>query len=96
MSLVLQMPRGNLETVHPRPLVLAVVRADITRAEYGKAFAACRRHRVDLNVFAEEERGREAFVRDVGRFVEQVGDGDWVNLFLTSVGCVFLAHTGTS
>lgn len=29
MSLVLQMPRGNLETVCPRPLVMAVVRRDI-------------------------------------------------------------------
>lgn len=29
MSLVLQMPRGNLETVYPRPLVLAVVRRDV-------------------------------------------------------------------
>lgn len=31
MSLVLQMPRGNLETVNPRPLVMAVVRQDIMR-----------------------------------------------------------------
>jgi elongator complex protein 1 len=31
MSLVLQMPRGNLETVYPRPLVLAVVRKDVLR-----------------------------------------------------------------
>lgn len=30
MALVLQMPRGNLETVYPRPLVLAGVRRDIT------------------------------------------------------------------
>jgi elongator complex protein 1 len=29
MSLVLQMPRGNLETVFPRALVLAVVRRDV-------------------------------------------------------------------
>jgi elongator complex protein 1 len=29
MSLVLQMPRGNLETVYPRALVLAVVRRDV-------------------------------------------------------------------
>lgn len=29
MALVLQMPRGNLETVYPRPMVLAVVRRDI-------------------------------------------------------------------
>lgn len=30
-SLVLQMPRGNLETVFPRPLVLAGVRRDVTK-----------------------------------------------------------------
>jgi elongator complex protein 1 len=29
MTLVLQMPRGNLETVYPRALVLAVVRRDV-------------------------------------------------------------------
>lgn len=29
MSLVMQMPRGNLETVYPRPLVLDVVRRDV-------------------------------------------------------------------
>lgn len=29
MSLVLQMPRGNLETVYPRPLVMEVVKNDI-------------------------------------------------------------------
>jgi len=29
MSLVLQMPRGNLETINPRPLVMEVVRKDI-------------------------------------------------------------------
>lgn len=29
MSLVLQMPRGNLETINPRPLVMNIVRQDI-------------------------------------------------------------------
>lgn len=29
-SLVLQMPRGNLETVFPRPLVLKIVRQDLS------------------------------------------------------------------
>lgn len=31
MSLVMQMPRGNLETVYPRALVLAVVRREVLR-----------------------------------------------------------------
>lgn len=29
MSLVLQMPRGNLETINPRPLVMEIVKADL-------------------------------------------------------------------
>jgi len=29
MSLILQMPRGNLETINPRPLVMEVVRQDL-------------------------------------------------------------------
>ena len=86
MSLVLQMPRGNLETISPRPLVLAVVREQIARGAYGQAFAACRSHRVDLNVFVEQDQ--EAFVRGIPDFVEQVQDVDFINLFLTSVGCV--------
>ena len=31
MSLVLQMPRGNLETVYPRPLVMRIVHQDIDK-----------------------------------------------------------------
>lgn len=31
MNLVLQMPRGNLETISPRPFVLEVVRADVAK-----------------------------------------------------------------
>jgi elongator complex protein 1 len=29
MSLVLQMPRGNLETINPRPMVMEVVKSDL-------------------------------------------------------------------
>lgn len=31
MSVVLQMPRGNLETINPRPLVMKVVQQDVKR-----------------------------------------------------------------
>ena len=31
MNIVLQMPRGNLETISPRPLALEVIRLDISR-----------------------------------------------------------------
>ncbi|KAL1945489.1 hypothetical protein VTO73DRAFT_2340 [Trametes versicolor] len=84
MSLVLQMPRGNLETINPRPLVMEIVLQDIDSGNYGKAFAACRKHRVDFNVFVEHDK--EAFIRGIPSFVEQVSDVDYINLFLTSLG----------
>ena len=34
MSLVLQMPRGNLETINPRPMVMNIVRQDIDRCVF--------------------------------------------------------------
>ncbi|KAJ3564648.1 hypothetical protein NP233_g8162 [Leucocoprinus birnbaumii] len=84
MSLVLQMPRGNLETINPRPLVMEVVKQDLDTGEYRKAFFACRKHRIDLNVIVEHDRAR--FLQNVASFVEQVHEVDHLNLFLTTIG----------
>ncbi|KAI0752776.1 IkappaB kinase complex IKAP component [Daedaleopsis nitida] len=84
MSLVLQMQRGNLETINPRPLVMEIVRQDIDSGNYAKAFTACRKHRIDLNVFVEHNR--DAFIKGIPSFIEQVPDVDYINLFLTSLG----------
>lgn len=84
MSVVLQMPRGNLETISPRPLALEVIRSDIQRCEYGKAFAACRKHRIDLGILVEQDS--ERFIKDIPLFVEQVPEIDDLNLFLSTFG----------
>ncbi|EIW80500.1 pol II transcription elongation factor [Coniophora puteana RWD-64-598 SS2] len=84
MSLVLQMPRGNLETINPRPMVMAVVREDLDAGRWRKAFLACRKHRVDLTAFVEHDEA--AFLEGVPAFVKGVEDVDFINLFLTSVG----------
>ena len=39
---VLQMPRGNLEGIYPRIIMLKEVIEDIERIEYGKAFRLLR------------------------------------------------------
>ncbi|EJD52142.1 IKI3-domain-containing protein [Auricularia subglabra TFB-10046 SS5] len=84
MSLVLQMPRGNLETIYPRPLVLEVVRRDITAENYKAAFVACRKHRIDLNILVEHDR--EAFMRNIPKFVDHVSEVDHLNLVLAGLG----------
>ncbi|EJD08171.1 IkappaB kinase complex, IKAP component [Fomitiporia mediterranea MF3/22] len=84
MSLVLQMPRGNLETINPRPMVLVVVKQDIETKNYRKAFLACRKHRIDLSILVEHDP--TAFLENVSSFVEQIDDVDYLNLFLTGLG----------
>ncbi|KAG9120672.1 hypothetical protein FRC07_003758, partial [Ceratobasidium sp. 392] len=85
-SVVLQLPRGNLETINPRPLVLASVKADVERGEFRRAFLACRKHRVDLDVLVEF--APIAFAEEPARFVDQVPEVDHLNLFLTGLGHV--------
>ncbi|TDL16914.1 IkappaB kinase complex, IKAP component [Rickenella mellea] len=84
MSLVLQMPRGNLETINPRPLVLDVVRKDLDEGNFRKAFLACRKHRVEFNIMVEHDQN--TFINRIPLFVQQVDDVDHLNLFLASLG----------
>ncbi|KAJ7935380.1 pol II transcription elongation factor [Mycena leptocephala] len=84
MSLVLQMPRGNLETINPRPLVMEVVRQDLDAQCYRKAFLSCRKHRIDLNALVQHNHA--AFLENLPVFLEQVHEVDHINLFLTGVG----------
>ena len=48
--LVLQMPRGNLETISPRALVLSCVRRHLDWVEFKSAFVLMRKHRINLNL----------------------------------------------
>lgn len=83
MALVLQMPRGNLERIFPRGMVLDRVRSELDRGRYKSAFLHCRSNRVDLNLL--HDHNPAAFLRDVPKFIEQVSDIDHFNLFLSSL-----------
>ncbi|KAK0212323.1 pol II transcription elongation factor [Desarmillaria ectypa] len=84
MGLVLQMPRGNLETINPRPLIMEVVKQDLNNQKYRKAFMACRKHRIDLSVIVQHDEKK--FLDNVAAFVEDVKEVDHINLFLTNIG----------
>lgn len=55
-GVVLQMPRGNLECVSPRLLVLALVLASIRRHSIAAALELCRTHRLDMNLLVDFDR----------------------------------------
>ena len=82
-ALVMQMPRGNLETVYPRALVLAGIRQSINDKKYKKAFLACRNHRVDMNILHDHVPQR--FMEDVALFVDQVKKVEHIDLFLSQL-----------
>lgn len=82
-GLVLQMPRGNLETISPRPLVLAKITHALAKLEYDVAFMLCRRHRVDLNLLVDYDF--ETFMSSIAKFVVLVANPSYLNLFVTAL-----------
>ena len=82
-SLVLQMPRGNLETISPRAFVLATIREDLKALNFRSAFIACRKNRIDLNILYDD--CPERFVEHIRTFIEQVSEVDYLNLFLSNL-----------
>ena len=82
-SLVLQMPRGNLETIYPRALVLAGIRCSVEAREYFTAFMACRNHRVDMNIL--HDHAPEQFIASVEIVVDQLQRVGHIDLLLSQL-----------
>ena len=82
-ALVLQMPRGNLETIYPRALVLAGIRDSVNRRKYKEAFLSCRNHRVDMNLLHDHSPGQ--FLANIGLFIDQVKKVEHIDLFLSQL-----------
>ncbi|KAL4873175.1 hypothetical protein BDV12DRAFT_209116 [Aspergillus spectabilis] len=80
-SVILQAPRGNIETIYPRALVLAGIRSFIDKKDYRSAFLTCRNQMVDMNII--HDYAPEQFMKSILLFVEQVKRVDFVDEFLS-------------
>jgi elongator complex protein 1 len=85
-AVILQMPRGNLETIYPRALVLAGIRRNIRKGEYRAAFLACRAQRVDMNILYDLDP--QKFISSASEFVSQISRIDYLDLFLSALRSV--------
>ncbi|RDA84950.1 hypothetical protein CP532_1738 [Ophiocordyceps camponoti-leonardi (nom. inval.)] len=83
MSLVLQMPRGNVETIFPRAMVVSGIRRLIDEKNYARAFFYCRTQRVDMNILYDHRP--EQFLNSVAQFLDQVAEIPHIDLFLSSL-----------
>jgi len=82
-AVVLQMPRGNLETIYPRALVLAGIRKSIAALDYKAAFFACRNQRVDMNIIYDHDP--QGFIAHIADFIKQVKKVEHIDLFLSQL-----------
>ncbi|XP_060092966.1 elongator complex protein 1 [Heteronotia binoei] len=82
-KLILQVPRGNLETIHHQALVLAQVRKWLDRIQFKEAFECMRKLRINLNLLYDHNP--KVFLDNVETFIKQVDSVNYINLFLTEL-----------
>ncbi|KAK5092752.1 putative elongator complex protein 1 [Exophiala xenobiotica] len=79
-AVVLQMPRGNIETVYPRLLVVTGIRTHIRNLDYRKAFVACQAHQVDLNILYDLDP--QSWTANIDKFIDQLKKPGRVDEFI--------------
>lgn len=85
-AVVLQAPRGNIETIFPRALVLAGIRTFIDQKKYRSAFLACRSQMVDLNIL--HDYAPEQFMENITLFIDQVKKIEYIDDFVSRLSYV--------
>ncbi|XP_070819157.1 elongator complex protein 1 [Chaetodon trifascialis] len=80
---ILQMPRGNLETVHHRALLLAQLRKWLDSLRFRDAFECMRKLRINLNFLYDHNP--KVFLENTETFVTQLNSINHINLFLTEL-----------
>ncbi|XP_004848211.1 elongator complex protein 1 isoform X2 [Heterocephalus glaber] len=82
-KLILQMPRGNLEVVHHRALVLAQIRKWLDKLMFKEAFECMRKLRINLNLI--HDHNPKVFLENVETFIRQIDSVNRINLFFTEL-----------
>lgn len=80
---ILQMPRGNLETIRHRALVLAQLRKWLDGLKFREAFECMRKLRISLNFIYDHNP--KAFLENIETFITQLNSINHINLFLTEL-----------
>ena len=80
---ILQMPRGNLETIMPRLIVLDEIKKNVLNKKYQNAFLLSRKNKINLNLIYDIDP--KLFMDNLSLFINEVKKEDYLNLFLNSL-----------
>lgn len=84
-SVVLQLPRGNLEGIFPRALVLPYVMSLISKEKYSDALDLMRKQKVDMNLMIDMKPGQFLSSGGLRKLIHQVKKIDHLNLLIASL-----------
>lgn len=85
-KVILQMPRGNLECVQPKALLLHILKYYFNNCDYLAALDIMTKQRINLNLIYDYNP--QLFLDNVNKFVEDIVQHrqlNWLNLFLTEL-----------
>lgn len=80
IRVVLQMPRGNLEVISPRALILSRAKSLLDKRAYADVFFMLRKHRLSLNLLYDHNPA--TFEEHVQEFVHSINNAQHLNLFI--------------
>ncbi|KAL5112737.1 putative elongator complex protein 1 [Taenia crassiceps] len=80
---VLQMPRGNLEEIHPRSLIFKYLAPFFDSSHHADAIETMRRHRINFNLLYDYDPHK--FLSNVSNFVHQVTSPEHITLLVSDL-----------
>lgn len=79
-KIILQMPRGNIETINPRTLLIQRLKELLEEKSYGRAFQMMRKNRINLNLLVDHNL--QSFIDNINFIVQEIGKDDVLNICL--------------
>ena len=80
---VLQMPRGNIEVIHPRSLSIVLLADHLDSGNFKEAFMLARTQRINLNLLVDHNMNR--FLASISQLVEQISRPDYLSIFIADI-----------
>ncbi|KJH49568.1 hypothetical protein DICVIV_04300 [Dictyocaulus viviparus] len=80
IDVIMQMPRGNLETIHPRIFVIRLIKRLIDDLNYVGALKCMKKHRIDMNLLVDHKP--DVFMDNIAMLVQSVNDPELLNIFI--------------
>jgi elongator complex protein 1 len=80
---VFQLPRGNLEGIYPKIIMINQVQKKIAKREYRCAFEIIRTHKLDFNLLYD--LNPEQFFTEIEAVLKDIKRVDFINLLVSQI-----------